>query len=408
MKLGNCSFHRHALAVMCAALIAPGDLVLRAQGPQAPPVPSAAGQPAETNLAPEQLDSLVAPIALYPDPLLAQVFAASTYPLQIVEVQRWLQQNTSLKGTALTEAAAKQDWDPSIQALVVFPSAIHQMDQNLQWTTALGNAFLAQQEDLMAAVQRMRMKAQAAGALNSNSQQNVETKMVDGQNVIVIAPANPQIVYVPSYNPAVVYGAAPVYPYPVLAYPPSTGAVVTASAISFGVGVALGAAFRGCCGPSWGWGWGCNWGSHSAVIVNNNFFGRYGYARPYGAGAGAAGRAAWTHNPRYRGAVPYSSAAVAGRYGSAARVRTPNWRGGRRENTQRSRGRRAWAIQICRSCSRPQRRGSRRENATWSSGSCSRSKGRSGWRANAEWSSGSCDHAARECCRRANAQRRGG
>jgi len=165
----------------------------------------------------------------------------------------------------------------------------------------------------------MRMKAHAAGALNSNSQQKIETKQMDGQNVIIIQPANPPVVCVPSYNSIAVYGAAPVYPYPAMVYPPSTGAIVAASAISFGMGVALGAAFSGCCGPSWGWG--CNWGPHSTVIVNNNFFGRYGYARPYA--AGAAGRAAWAHNPAYRGAVPYSSAAVAGRYGSAAGVRTP-------------------------------------------------------------------------------------
>ena len=173
----------------------------------------------------------------------------------------------------------------------------------------------------------MRMKAHAAGALNSNSQQKIETKQMDGQNVIIIQPANPPVVCVPSYNSIAVYGAAPVYPYPAMVYPPSTGAIVAASAISFGMGVALGAAFSGCCGPSWGWG--CNWGPHSTVIVNNNFFGRYGYARPYA--AGAAGRAAWAHNPAYRGAVPYSSAAVAGRYGSAAGVRTPYGAAGARD-----------------------------------------------------------------------------
>ena len=323
MNLAYRSSNARAVAIVCVALIAPGDGFLSAQAQQPPPMAGGAGQENEGRMAPEQLDSLVAPIALYPDPLLAQVFAASTYPLQIVEAQRWMQQHTSLKGQSLTAAAAKQDWDPSIQALVVFPNVIQQMDQNLQWTTALGNAFLAQQEDVMAAVQRMRMKADAAGVLNSNSQQNIETKQIDGQNVIIIQPANPQVVYVPSYNPIVVYGAAPVYPYPVMVYPPppSTGAIVAASAISFGVGVALGAAFSGCCGPSWGWGWGCNWGSRSTVIVNNNFFGRYGYARPYA--AGAAGRTAWAHNPAYRGGVPYSSAVVAGRYGSAAGVRTP-------------------------------------------------------------------------------------
>jgi hypothetical protein len=326
MTLAHSSLYLRALAIGCAVLIAPGDAFLSAQEPGSQPAAASAGQ--ETRLAPEQLDSLVAPVALYPDPLLAQLLAASTYPLEVVEARRWLQQNSSLKGQALVQAAAKQDWDASIQALVVFPTVLEQMDQSLTWTTALGNAFLAQQEDVMAAVQRMRLKAQQSGALNSNTQQKVATKSVDGQNVIVVEPANTQVIYVPSYNPVVVYGAPPVaYPYPVLSYPayPSTGAIVAASAISFGVGVALGAAFSGCCGS--GWGWGCNWGPHGAVIVNNNFFGRYGFATPYGA-AGAYGRGAWAHNPYYRGGVPYSSAAVAGRYGSAAGVRTPYGRAG--------------------------------------------------------------------------------
>lgn len=306
------------LAILCAVLIAPGDTIFFAQAQEAQP-------PADAPLPPEQLDSLVAPVALYPDPLLGQVLAASTYPLEIVELDRWIQQNSALTGQALVQAAAKQHWDASIQALVVFPSIVQQMDQNLQWTTALGNAFLAQQPDVMAAVQRMRMKAQQAGALNSNGQQSVQTKNVDGQNAIVIEPADPQVIYVPSYNPTVVYGAPPeYYPYPAMAYP-STGAVIAASAISFGAGIALGAIFSGCCGPSWGWGWGCNWGPRGAVIVNNNFFGRYGYARPYGTGVA---RGAWTHNPAFRGRVPYSSAAVANRYGAAAGIRTPYGRAG--------------------------------------------------------------------------------
>jgi hypothetical protein len=306
------------LAILCAVLIAPGDTIFFAQAQEAQP-------PADTLLPPEQLDSLVAPVALYPDNLLGQVLAASTYPLEIVEADRWMQQNSSLKGQALVQAASKQHWDPSIQALVVFPSVVQQMDQNLQWTTALGNAFLGQQQDVMAAVQRMRVKAQQAGALNSNGQQSVQTKNIDGQNAIVIEPANPEVIYVPSYNPTVVYGAPPdYYPYPAMAYP-STGAVIAAGAISFGAGIALGAAFSGCCGPGWGWGWGCNWGPRGAVIVNNNFFGRYGYARPYGPHAGTG---AWTHNPAFRGRVPYSSAAVANRYGAAAGIRTPNGRAG--------------------------------------------------------------------------------
>lgn len=306
------------LAILCAVLIAPGDTIFFAQAQEAQP-------PVDTPLLSEQLDSLVAPVALYPDLLLGQVLAAATYPLQIVEAGRWLQQNSSLQGQALVQAAAKQHWDPSIQALVVFPSVVQQMDQNLQWTTALGNAFLAQPQDVMASVQRMRMKAQQDGALNSNDQQSVQTKSIDGQNAIVIEPANPQVIYVPTYNPTAAYGPPPdYYPYPAMAYP-STGAVIAAGAISFGAGIALGAAFSGCCGPGWGWGWGCNWGPRGTVIVNNNFFGRYGYARPYGPRAGTG---AWTHNPAFRGHVPYSSAAVSNRYGSAAGIRTPYGKAG--------------------------------------------------------------------------------
>jgi Protein of unknown function (DUF3300) len=300
------------LAVLCAAVLIPGEFPLYAQQDTAGKPP-----PPEKLLSADQLESLVAPIALYPDPLLGQVLAACTYPLQAVEADRWLQSNKNLKGEQLVQAAAQQDWEPSIQALVVFPEVVNRISQNLKWSTALGNAFLAQEQDVMNSVQAMRRKAQQAGALHSNSQQNVAT---ESGNIIVIQPANPQVIYVPNYNPTVIYGPPPVvYPYPVMVYPPppSTGAIVTASLISFGVGIALGAAFHGCCGPSYGWGWGCNWRGGS-VTVNNNFFGRYGYASPYGAGSGA-----WAHNPYYRGATPYSSAAVAGRYGAAAGVRTP-------------------------------------------------------------------------------------
>jgi len=281
--------------------------------------PDSAGPDHEVKLGAQQLDSLVSPIALYPDPLLAQILAASTYPIQIVEAERWLGSNSALKGKALVKKAAEQDWEPSIQALVVFPSVLRRMNQNLNWTTSLGNAFLDEQSEVMSAVQRMRRKAYDAGQISSNSRQNVAVQSADGQSVIVIEPADPQVIYVPSYNPMVVYGAAPgSYPYPVMDYP-STGAILAADAISFGAGVALGAAFDDCCGYA-GWGWGCNWGD-SSVTVNNNFFGRYGYATPYG--RRAYGTAAWTHNPYYRGAVPYSSASVAGRYGKAGVVRTP-------------------------------------------------------------------------------------
>ncbi len=319
LSLLECKPFLRILTVACAALVAPGDLGMYIQAAQAPS--DSAAQESQT-LSPEQLDSLVAPIALYPDALLAQILAASTYPLQIVEASRWVQNNSSLTGDALVEAAAKQDWDASIQALVVFPDVLSRMDESLKWTTGLGNAFLAQEGDVMAAIQVMRQKAKTAGALNSNSQQKVEITAQQGQKVIVIQPANPQVIYVPSYNPIVVYGPAPIYyPYPVMIYPPPppAGAVVAASFIAFGVGVALGAAFRGCCAYG-GWGWGCNWGGRS-ITINNTFVGRYRLTpMPYGRVSGTAG---WVHNPAYRGAVPYSSAAVAGRYRGAAGVRGP-------------------------------------------------------------------------------------
>src|SRR5512136_3020563 len=194
----------------------------------------------------DQLDSLVAPIALYPDPLLAQVLAASTYPLEIVQLQQWLEKNKNLKDKALADAVQKQPWDPSIQGMAALPDVVKRLADDIQWTTELGNAFLAQQGDVMDAVQRMRKKAMDTGNLKSSEQQKVETKVVESKQVIVVEQANPQVVYVPSYNPTVVYGP-PVYPYPPVYYPPppSTGAVVAGMAISFGVGVAMGAAWGG-------------------------------------------------------------------------------------------------------------------------------------------------------------------
>ena len=261
--LRDCLYFR-GLAVICSMAIAPGEALFNGQSPQQG---QAAGNPQEQFMNSEQLDSLVSPIALYPDPLLGQVLAASTYPLQIVTAARWVHQNKNLTGKSLAEAAGKQDWDPSIQALVVLPSVLQMMDQSLDWTTALGNAFLAQQADVMSAVQRMRVKAQQSGKLESNAQQQIQTTTVDGQPTIVIQPADPQVIYVPSYDPTMVYGASSeYYPYPSVAYP--TGEVVAAGAISFGLGVAVGAIFNG----GGGWGWGCNWGAHPSLYVNNNFF----------------------------------------------------------------------------------------------------------------------------------------
>jgi Protein of unknown function (DUF3300) len=303
------SFSR-GIALVCSAVIAPGGFLIYGQGPPqttATVVGREQAQPAS----PQQLDSLVAPIALYPDALLAQVLAASTYPLEIVTASRWMKENSQLKGKALVEAAGKQNWDPSVQALVVFPSALELLDQNLDWTTALGNMFLAQQADVMAAVQRMRVKAQQSGNLESNAQQQVQNTTVDGQSAVVIQPVDPQTMYVPNYDPAVVYGAAPeVAPYPAIAYPvqpPGAG-------IGFGLGMAVGALFN----PMWGWGWGPMWGAGGGIFVNNNFFnhnqGYFPNRGNWGSEYRGNGNAGWRHNPRYRGGVPYPNRDVANRY----------------------------------------------------------------------------------------------
>ncbi len=174
----------------------------------------AQGQPPQTQpspqqvWSPEQLDNLVAPIALYPDPLLGQMLVASTYPLEVVEASRWLQQNRNLRGQDLVEAAKGQPWDPSIQALVAVPDALAKLNQDIRWTTDLGNAFLAQQADVIGAVQQMRARAQGNGRLGSTPQQTVTTEDQGGQQAIVIEPASPDVIYVPSYDPYLHLGAS--------------------------------------------------------------------------------------------------------------------------------------------------------------------------------------------------------
>lgn len=305
------------VAVLCALFLLRGDAVLYACPLQAE---AAAAQEAP-KIPPEQLDSLVAPIALYPDPMLAQVLAASTYPLEIIQLQQWLEKNKNLKDKALVDAVSKQPWDPSVQAMAALPDVVKRLANDVQWTTDLGNAFLTQQSDVMDAVQRMRKKAKDAGNLKPTEQQKVETKVVENKQVIVIQQSSPEVVYVPSYNPVVVYGP-PVYPYPPIAYPPP-GYYAAGMAISFGVGVAMGAAWGG------GWGWGCGWGNNDVDInVNNNFNrntnvngGNRVSTRPT-SGTGnrtGTGGSKWQHNPQHRGGAPYSNRATAQKYGGTAR-----------------------------------------------------------------------------------------
>ena len=209
-----------------------------------------------------QLEALVAPIALYPDPLVSQILMASTYPLEVSEATNWLRSNSQLKGSALNNALQQQNWDPSVKSLVSFPPVLEMMGSQLSWTQNLGNAVLAQQSDTMNAIQALRTKAKNSGALKSNTQQTVSTQGSGSSETIIIQPANPQVVYVPSYNPTVVYGPWPYPAYPPAAYYPP-GYVAGTALLSFGVGMAVGAAL-------WG---GCHWGGggNSLTINNNNF-----------------------------------------------------------------------------------------------------------------------------------------
>lgn len=235
----------------------------------------------------EQLYQLVAPIALFPDNLLAQVLAASTYPNEVSEAYQWLQKNSSLKGQQLAEAVNQQPWDSSVKGVTQFSDVLSQMATNLSWTSALGDAYFNVPQSVMNAVQVMRQRAYQAGNLKSNPQQNVSvenqapgaaapapassgeaqvTVVQPPAQTIVIQPSQPEVVYVPAYNPTVVYGA------PVAVYPGySTGAMVATSLISFGVGVAVGAAMsNSCCG--WGWNsWGCGW-NNASVTYNRNVY----------------------------------------------------------------------------------------------------------------------------------------
>jgi hypothetical protein len=300
---------RNLVALLLVALLLSDFAVFAQQEPASGPAEEVQDAP---KIPSDQLDSLVAPIALYPDPLLSQTLVASTYPLEIMQLQQWLDKNKNLKGKAQTDAVSKQTWDPSVQAMAALPDVVKRLADDIQWTTDLGNAFLAQQSEVMDAVQRMRQKAQGAGALKSNEQQKVQTEVVENKTVIVVQQADPQVVYVPSYNPTVVYGA-PVYPYPPIYYPPSTGAVIAASAISFGVGVAIGAAWGG-----GGWGWNTGWG-HNDINVNvNNNFNRSANINNISGNRG--GNRTWQHNPQHRGGAPYSNRATAQRYGGTARA----------------------------------------------------------------------------------------
>ena len=272
----------------------------------------------------EQLEQMVAPIALYPDPLLTQMLMASTYPLEVVEAERWVEHNPGLKGPALEEALKTQDWDPSVKALCGVPTVLKKMNDELTWTRDLGDAFLGQKSELMDTVQRMRKKAVDAGSLKTTEQQ----KVTQNGETIVVEPASPEVVYVPAYSPVVVYGPGWYYPYwyyPDFYYsPPYPGVYVT-----FGFGFVWGGAF-------WGH---CDWDHHTVIVdvVRYRTFTSRTCAAPGGAflrGA-TSGQVAWTHDPAHRMGVTYRSPEVARAFGGTAganrvpRERTFNFDRGR-------------------------------------------------------------------------------
>jgi len=275
---------------------------------------TAQGQPASTPastssdqlLKPEQLDALVSPIALYPDTLLAEVLMASTYPLEVVQGARWIAENKNLKGDALKAEVDKQGWDESIKSLTATPDVLKMMSDKLDWTQKLGDAVLAQQTDVMDSVQRLRAKADANDKLKTTKQQTVTKKSEGGKQYIAIEPTDPQTVYVPYYDPAVVYGA---WPYP--AYPPyywgasywPGGGALLATGLAFGAGYAVG---RWASGGNY-WGGGVNWGNNNINVnrpVNINNSGNN-----------------WNHNADHRHGVRYNNKDVANKFNKGNNIR---------------------------------------------------------------------------------------
>jgi uncharacterized membrane protein YgcG len=259
------------LSVIAASLlsISPSRVLYGSQDQSSAP-PADTGNPTEpASQGASQLQALVAPIALYPDSLVAQILTASTFPDQVAIADYWLEQNKSLTGSALMQAVDKQSWDPSVKALTEFPSVLDNMAKNLSWTSSLGEAYHNQQSDVMTAIQTLRAQAKAKGALKSSSQITV---VQQSPQTIVIQPTNPQVVYVPEYNPTVVYGT----PYVVPGYVAPTytaGDVAAASIIGFGAGIAVGAMMSGgCCG--WGYSsWNCGWHGTAVVYHGGAYYG---------------------------------------------------------------------------------------------------------------------------------------
>jgi uncharacterized protein DUF3300 len=289
---------RQTLIGVAAALLALAT-VGDSAGQPAPPVGSAPAPAWSTHWTSAQLEQLAAPIALYPDPLLGSILAASTYPLEVVEAARWLDDpaHAALTGDALAAALEEQRWDASVKSLVPFAAVLRNMDSDLEWTEQLGDAFLVQPAEVMDAVQRLRQRALAQGALQSTPQQTVTTD----QDVITIAPTNPDVVYVPYYVPAI-YGPWPWAGYPPYDFGVPPGVFLGGAFIGFGFGIGF---FE-----PWGW-YGCDWPGHGIVVYPPHW--RPGH--PPRLPNPRSSPAPWHHDPLHRAGVPYRDAATAARYG---------------------------------------------------------------------------------------------
>jgi len=319
MKIKNLS-SRVLICIIALMLIAPMEVVSQEGG-------------SAKVFKQEELDQILAPIALYPDSLLTQILMASTYPLEVVQAERWAKQNKDMKGDTLAKALEAQPWDPSVKSLVNFPQVLTMMSEKLDWTQKVGDAFLAQQKDVMGTIQNLRKKAEASGNLKTTKEQ----KVIVEKEVIIIESASPQVVYVPTYNPSVVYGtwAYPSYPpYPV--YPP--GYVAGAAVFGFAAGVAVSSA--------WGYAWGhSDWHGGDVDIdynrntnINNNInrekYKQQGQGQGQrgqgGQGQGQRGQAGqgnkWQHDASHRGGVSYRDQGTAQKFnrgtgGDAAKSR---------------------------------------------------------------------------------------
>src|SRR5258708_4211731 len=269
----------------------------KAPAPGDPAQPASQSPPTAELLKPQQLEALVAPIALYPDELLANVLAASTYPLEVVQADRWLKERKALKGDALKKEVEKQSWDDSVKALASTPDVLTMMSDKIDWTKNLGDAVLAQQPDVMDAIQRLRTKAYDNKKLTTTKQQKVSVQTQESKQVIVIEPADPETIYVPHYDPTTIYGTWPYTDYPpyYFAYPSYIGAGVIAAGLAFGAGWAIG---------RWGnyWGGGCNWGNRNLYVNHYNKINNIGNN--------------WQHNPAHRQGVRYNNANVQQRFGN--------------------------------------------------------------------------------------------